>query len=249
MNEASPPAGSLQRARLLVELGRLAEARREVERHLAQHSDDADGWAYHALWLRRDDPATAEASAARAITLRPDSAWVHMVMAQVAGEAGRRHVSIPAAQRAVALAPYDAHAHSLLAQELSHRLGRRREAMRSAQEALRLAPDDPDVLLTVGNVQLALGKAKQAERAYRAVLAQEPENAIALHNLSLCHSARRNHANAIDILHYLVRSDPRAEGARQQFDRSISDLFREFQWLAFFVAFLLAVGSQSIWDR
>ena len=54
--------------------------------------------------------------------------------------------------------------------------------------------------------------------------------------------------NAIDLLRYLVLGDPRAEGVRQQLDRSLSDLFREFQWLAFFVAFL-AVGSQIIRDR
>lgn len=249
MNEASPPSGSLERAQLLLELGRLAEARSEVERHLAQHPDDAEGWACHALCLRRDDPATAEASAARAITLRPDSAWVHMVMARVAGETGNRHVSIPAARRAVALAPDNAEAHSLLAEELRCRVRRRREAMRSAQEALRLAPDDADVWLTVGNVHLALGEVGQAEQAYREVLAREPDNAAALHNLSLCHSARRNYANAIDLLHYIVRSDPRADGARQQLDRSISDLVGEFQWLALPVAFLLALGAQAAWGR
>ena len=225
----------------LIQLQRRDEARSMVESYLAEHPDDASGWGYHGLALVDSDPAAALTSAQRAVGLEPERVWLHRVVAIVAHEAGELRLAATAAERAVMLDPHDPQNHRILADQLIRIAGRRDDALRAANEACRLAPDDPRSLVALGNARLGMSDYERAAEHYRAALASDPGNPVALHNLALCHNAMQDHGTALTLLQDLLVASPGNAGARSQLDRALRDLLNEFQWLALFAGLVLAI--------
>lgn len=85
-------------------------------------------------------------------------------------------------RRAVALQPNCGAAHCCLGVALQM-VGMILEAQQCFEHALQLNADDPDALISLGNVHKDLGDAEQALTYYRRVLALDPHNAIAYENL------------------------------------------------------------------
>lgn len=134
--------------------------------------------------LLDQDLSLAQTQAQEAVTLRPTSAYLHLLLATIiAGQQKQPDSSLPDEEwesqlkTAVQLKPKDSHILAVAANLLSHR-NKSKQARHYAQEALDLDPNNPLALYT----QLTLLQSKdpqQAAKCGQRLVAQEPNNAMA----------------------------------------------------------------------
>ena len=73
-----------------------------------------------------------------------------------------------------------------------HRLNKTREAVQWCQETLNINPSDPRIHYQLGVAYLRLGHSDKAERAFRDLLALQPNNTHGLFHLAtVCHKTGR----------------------------------------------------------
>lgn len=214
----------MARAEVLLELGRAAEALDLLGAARARSPDNARAWTVAALAeLREGRPADAADSAARAITLTPDSEWPHRVRS-TALSAMARTVRAPTSQRlgreavvaageAVRLAPYQAVTHRCLAQVL---LSVRdiRGASLAANRAAQMAPGEAESWVVVSTVCIAANDWFRAEAAATRALTIDPGNYAANNNLAVALEQRGRFGKAVGRFTAAARTDPRIPTAR-----------------------------------
>lgn len=136
--------------------------------------------------LFRTGPATEAIAAYRALLeVRPDlpNSWFNLAMLE--RRARRFEPALACYARALALGveqPEEAHLRR--AAILSDDLGRSEDARAELLHALKLAPAYVDAWLNLGNLHEDCGERREADAAYRRVLALEPEHPLALARLS-----------------------------------------------------------------
>jgi len=126
--------------------------------------------------------ASAEAAAAKALSLAPDHALAHLCMGVVLGFTNRAAQGIAEYERALALDRNLAGAHALIGQNKLF-IGRAEETEAHVLEALRLSPRDPWAyiwLLTAGLAACLLDRNEEAASWFR-------RSIEANRNFALCH--------------------------------------------------------------
>jgi tetratricopeptide (TPR) repeat protein len=212
----SPAERHLERAKVLRELGRHAEALGELGRVLAvdpqhayAHRLTADT-LYH-LGRYRD----AEQSARRALAITPDSAAAHAELGWALRGQRRPFAARQAAQRAVALDPDSAGVWYLLSvTELRVGFGRKR-ARRAADQMIRLAPEWPTGLNWLSVLAQDAGRWADVEDLSLRVLRVEPEHAAALYRLGVVRRRQRRHQEATELFERAARLDGGGTPARR----------------------------------
>jgi Flp pilus assembly protein TadD len=106
------------------------------------------------------------------------------VLGAVFKQTGRLQESLIANQRAVAISPNDAEAHSNLGNTLKE-LGRLEDAEASYNKAIAIKPDLTEAHSNLGNTLKELGRLEDAEASYRKAIAIKPEYAEPHSNLGL----------------------------------------------------------------
>jgi tetratricopeptide (TPR) repeat protein len=180
-------AGALyNRASVLLQLDRPAEAIDAFDRLLAQAPDDPVALFHRGnacMALRRYDDALA--SFDRALVHDRYAAIVHNRRGTALRELGRPAEALACYEHATLCAPPDANA-------LMHRgialqdLGRYAEALECYDRALALRPRDAVTLNNRGNALRELLRPTDALASYAQALAQDPGNAGVMYNRSLC---------------------------------------------------------------
>jgi len=118
---------------------------------------------------------TEAATLARAMTERfPLHGFGWMVLGAVFKQMGRSADALAPMQKAAALSPGDANAHSNLGATLQD-LGRPDEAAVSLRRALQLKPDFAEAHCNLGNTLKYLGRLDEAESSYRRALQIKPD--------------------------------------------------------------------------
>jgi predicted TPR repeat methyltransferase len=112
----------------------------------------------------------------------PNHQFSWKVLGAVFKQTGRLQESLIANQRAVAISPNDAEAHSNLGNTLQA-LGRLEDAEASYNRALAIKPEYAEAHSNLGNTLQALGRLEDAEASYNRALAIKPEYAEAHSNL------------------------------------------------------------------
>ncbi|WP_181019589.1 tetratricopeptide repeat protein [Nonomuraea typhae] len=204
----------LQRARALLDLGRGAEAARELYGVLAEEPEHPVAHAYLALALRAQRRyAEAAASAAEAIRLAPDHWFGHYVAAQVHLAAGQAGPALPAADAALALNPDWAPLWELRARILLSS-GRPADAADAARRALALDPEDPDPAALLAMALTQLGRGAEALGAARDALRLDPESPNAHLALGRAELAHGDPARAAGAFREVLRLAPGFDDAR-----------------------------------
>lgn len=162
VSQADPAGAGAGRATQLLVVGRVDDARIELDRALRNNPADADAMAIRAIVaLTQDDTATAAGHAAAAVAVRPDSAAALMALSYVRQAAFDLPGAVQAQQQAVAVEPGNALAQARLA-ELWLATGEHDQAVAVARQAVAA---DPGVALAHTVLGFASLAAQQIDTA------------------------------------------------------------------------------------
>jgi hypothetical protein len=181
--------------------------------------------------------------------LAPGEALADVVASLALWKLGRTEEALARARGAVATDPHDFAAVSLLARILSV-AGLHDDARAVAADAADLAPDQPEAHLTAGIVAAAAGERDAARASFRKVLALDPANGAAHHELARLRVRRRvnDPAALADAASGFARAANAASGAGRS-DRSLEKVLRTFlsktAYLLFIDAYLVGRVAAS----
>jgi len=116
------------------------------------------------------------------------------------------------------------------------------EAAAAAARAMALAPDEPQVQLIHGSVEAGRGRPVEAERAYRAALALDPQSSGAHHLLAALRLRRRRGpaalAEAAAGFVTALSVDPTAQVSRRSLELTLQAFLGRVTYGVFAVAYL-----------
>jgi putative PEP-CTERM system TPR-repeat lipoprotein len=200
------PRGHLGAAAVYLATDELDQAQRAIQRalELAPGLPEAQDQAV-ALALRRQQPARALEIARQMQADRPDSAAGLLEEADIEIRRGNWAAALPPLRRAL-----DKADPGLAARQLHRALlgaGKPAEAESFAAQWLRGHALDTGFLFQLGDTAQAQGNAARAEQLYEAVLAIDPDHALALNNLAMLWLALKK-PGARDLAEHAVRLAP-----------------------------------------
>lgn len=138
---------------------------------------------------------------------RDDDLEVWMFRGMAHGMRGEYEAVVECAERAIAIDPDNARAHSHLGSALAG-LGRREESIAALGRARELAPDDPGILSNLGNALYLAERVEEAEPLFLRALAIHPANLEANYGLGHVLSAMGLHDEAIASYRRAAQTDP-----------------------------------------
>jgi hypothetical protein len=186
----------LERAAALLELGRPAQGRELCAAAVAADPADVDAWVLLSrccFALDEFDACVHAAEQALAVDPRQAVALRQRALALIVRAEGGgpgKELRVDAARMAIEVDPEHWFGHALLARALRSGPGdgqRWESVWPSYQAALRareLAPDNAGAHFAVGLAAVAMRRSSEAEEAYRAALALDPQHVQARHNLA-----------------------------------------------------------------
>jgi tetratricopeptide (TPR) repeat protein len=238
---------SIERAGLLLQQSRFELAEREVRGVLADEPGHPIAHAWLALCLahKKDYPA-AIASAREAVGLAPDEAYVHYVMADVLGDAGKLDQALRAIRQSIELGPDEADAHAAHA-DILRRLERPKESLEAAERGLEIDPEHVACNNIRAMALVRLGRKAEAGATIGEALAREPENATTHANMGWTLLHQGDPKKAMHHFAEALRLNPDMEWARAGIVEALkarNPLYRMF--LAYFL-FMARLGPNAQW--
>ncbi len=205
----------LERASLLLQQSRPADAEREAMLALAQVPEHPLAHAYLAL-SRCDLNRAGEAvqDARTAVSLAPDAAFFHYVLGVVLHRTDQETEALREAEEAIRLEPDDERHHALVA---SIQLARRdwTSALAAAERGLALNAEDVACANLRSMALVRLGRREEAMETVEFALGREPDNALSHANQGWNCLHRNDPRRAQDHFREALRLNPELEYARQ----------------------------------
>lgn len=236
----------LDRARLLLQQSRPADAEREAGLAVAQAPDRPEAHALLALSrLEQKKHALALVAARTALGLAPDGARYHYIHALALHGFDKNKEAVAAVEEAIRLAPGDADNFSLLA-AIQLNLGNREAALAAAEQALALDPESTEATNFRSMALMRLGRKEEAATTVGYALERDPESPLshATQGWNCLH--RNDPRQAREHFREALRLDPNLEFARE----GMMEALKARNWLyrgllAYFLWMTrLAPGSQ-----
>ena len=205
----------LDRAQLLLQQSRPADAEREILLALAEDPDSARGHAYLALSridLRKNNEALE--AARRTVALSPDDPFSHHILAAVLNRLEREKEAKAAIEEAIRLDPEnEAHFAVLASVELG--LRNWNAALSAAEQGLSINPEDVQCANLRSMALVRLGRKAEAMETVDFALERAPENAWSHANQGWNCLHRNDPKRAQDHFREALRLEPDFEYARQ----------------------------------
>jgi enediyne biosynthesis protein E4 len=156
-----------RRARSLIQAGRLADARPELERLVARHPDDAEArYLLGLVAFQLQDPESAATHLRAVVSGQPQNTLALKLLARALAAAGATTEAVSYLERAAGTAPRDAEAWSLLGR--LHQDGQRfAPAARALERAVQLEPEDVPAWIALANAYVGLGRMEAADETFR----------------------------------------------------------------------------------
>jgi tetratricopeptide (TPR) repeat protein len=236
--------GSWQRAERLSEVGRHADAEREMRGALAAEPDDPFLHAMLAKYLYlQDKNRAALVEAGEAIRLAPDLDVGYFFRALILLDEGKFKPALEAARRTVELDNESAANLGLLGR-CCERLNRWPEALDAAGRGLAVDPADTRCAAVRADALRALGRADEARATLRGQLEDDPEDAET--HAGLGWQALRDGDRAEAMVHFreALRLHPEMAVARQGLAAAMQSRSPVYGW---FFRFRAWIGDKPAW--
>ncbi|MQY17886.1 tetratricopeptide repeat protein [Nocardia macrotermitis] len=243
----------LERAKVLIELRRLGEAREQLAAVLAAEPDNAEAATYlaQAAYLDQRYREAVEQSAA-ALRIQPRNQFalrIHALALLNTDDAGRWQAQ-QVARQVVAMGPEFAENHRILAIVLRE-CGQLPEALVAIDRAVELDPDEADIHVARGSILRRMGRCGNgfrtgpAAEAYRTALRLEPESAYAVHDLAIVELNGHRLRNALRGVLKAAAMDPGlGDLVRTNVATVIRHAIRRMHWVLTAVGFVaLTLGG------
>jgi len=236
-SEAAETAAA--RAAALIDLERHAEAVPLLLQALAARPHDSDLLDLFAQAQLRVDSRAASETAKRLVEAAPQSHRGYLLGSFAAMELGRRREAIALARQAIELAPFVAMNHAQPQAMAMKRLIRYRRAIKVARRAIELDPDSTVGYIAAGNVELASGSGRRAQKWYRQALELRPAGRAARVNLAIADRRRGRLTAAYAGILARLEHDPRDEFALRLLDSMIYRTLAHLQWIILVLLFVV----------
>lgn len=197
-----------QRAELLMRLGQIDQAQREIDEAVAMDSQAGEANALRAVILiARNDKAGALEAAKSATAAAPNAyrTWLALSYAQQA--AFKLEDALESAKKAQSLEPSSSLTNARVA-ELLMSLGRIKEAERAAQAAVDANPAESRARTVLGFVRLAQIKTKAARKDFQAAIERDSSDPLPRLGLGLAIIREGNLVAGREQLEIAVALDP-----------------------------------------
>lgn len=204
----------LDRARLLINYGRYAEAQKEIHQYLAIDPGNADAHtllAIVSLNLQKTDEALNQVETA--ISLQPADDYNFYVYSKVLFQKDNKTEAEKKIREAIAINPFSAEYFSWLAQIQLNKKDYG-DALSSANEGLSVDPANINCLNTRAIALTKLNKKEEAYETIKDVLTEDPQNSMTHANTGWAMLERNDHKQA--LLHFTesLRLNPGNEWAK-----------------------------------
>jgi tetratricopeptide (TPR) repeat protein len=190
------PGPRHNRAQALFALGRVAEAKGELEAVLEMQPDLHAAWNLLGSVLAAQGDPKAEQAYRRAIMLRPDHPETHYNLGVFFLEAGRLDEAIACNRKALMLRADFMPAHNNLANALRAQ-GRLEESLVHYAQAVQLQAGFADAWSNYGAALREAGRVEEALTALERAVALNPQSWSAISNLGVAYLARNRFDEAI----------------------------------------------------
>lgn len=248
MDTSSPSsAASFQRALVLQQQGRYADAEREWRQVLGFDPNDARAHAMLALCLaERKDYAAATHEANAAVGLAPDHPFTHYVRAKVLYDRHHYDEAADAVGQSIRLDPFDADYLGLLA---AIRFEQRRwpDALSAAEEGLKADPEHAGCTNLRAMALVKLGRRDEAGAAIDAALARDPDNAVTHANQGWTLLHRGEPRKALEHFREALRIDPELEWARAGIVEALKAHNFLYRWILMYFLWMSRLSGQAQW--
>jgi tetratricopeptide (TPR) repeat protein len=207
--------GHVERARILIEQDRHAQAESELRRYILTEPEDVMAHALLALALSEQNKhKEAVESAHRAIHLAPTFPYAHYILAYAYNQQDRLDEAERAIGEAIRLDPEDADYFAVLS---SIKLQRRRwqEAREAAERGLYFNSEHVGCINLRAMALNQMGLSDEAAVAIEGALSVEPENALSHANRGWQEVHRGNYEQAMTHFREALRIDAELEWARE----------------------------------
>ena len=244
---ASRPNALFQRALILHQQGRHADAERELRQALAMDPHDADAHAMLALCLaERKDFPQAQYEADTAAGLAPDDAFPHYARARVLSDRHRLDEAAAAVQQALDLDAGQGDYFALLA---AVRFEQRRwhEALAAAEEGLKVDPDHAGCTNLRAMALVKLGRRNEAGAAIDEALARDPQNAVTHANQGWTLLHRGDPRKALEHFREALRLDPDLEWARAGIVEALKARHFVYRWVLMYFLWMARLSERAQW--
>ncbi len=223
-----------QRAALLLEHNRPAEAEKELRAHLSQAPHDLHALLLlsHSLTIQNKDKEAIEV-AKQAVATAPDLDTAHYHLAKAYLGKGELTSARNSVEQAIALDPGDANNYGLLALVLHH-ANEHEGALRAAEQGLALDPEHLGCM-NVRSAELThLKRHDEAGASIDKALELDPENPYTHSNTGWTALHRGDHAKAMEHFREALRREPGLETARRGMVEALKARYWIYrQWLKY----------------
>jgi len=188
-----------------------------------------------ALLLAQTDAAEAERHARTAVTIDPNAADLHLLLADLLRRSGRHADALASCLQAVQARPDFAEAHNDLGNSYKH-LGDRAAATTAYRRAVQLKPGLAAAHLNLGGALLQEDRWDEAELHFQQALAQQPSLAEAALGIGYTSELRGERATAMKNYRHAIELQP--DLAEAHFNLALQLLaagdweagWREYEW-------------------
>ena len=247
--ETSSPSSSaaFQRALILQQQGRFADAEREWRQVLGFNPHDGRAHAMLALCLaeRKDYPqASYEADAA--VGLAPDEPFTHYVRGKVLYDRNHYDAAAEAVGQAIRLDALDPDYFWLLS---AIRFEQRRwpDALSAAEEGLKADPEHAGCTNLRAMALVKLGRREEAGATIDAALARDPDNAVTHANQGWTLLHRGEPRKALEHFREALRLEPGLEWARAGIVEALKAHNFLYRWILMYFLWMSRLSGRAQW--